>query len=147
MGVRVIAAYVVGLLVAVAVAFGVNALAYGSPAGGYGSMQSLRGSWGVISGLAAGAACAVAVLAIRLSDPSRRSVWLGVSFISLVAALVLTYWVAGFVGWPSISSLEGAWTYPLMVALWGHGGFAIGKARRNPRSQRQSPTRKGQTEF
>lgn len=120
-----------GLVVGLGVCFGMNAWAYGSPDHGFGSMQSLQGTWGVVAGLIAGISLAVFIVRARLSVSARRRLWTGFGILSVVAALFTATFGAGY-GWPTLTSLEGAWFYPLEVSLIAFAAFAFSRRRARP---------------
>lgn len=117
-----------GFVVGVGVCFGVNAWVYGSPHHGYGSMQSLQGTWGVIAGVMTGISLAVFIAKARLSVSARRNLWTGFGILAVVAALFTATFGAGW-GWPSLTSLEGAWFYPVEATLIAFATFAFGRRR------------------
>ena len=127
--IRAVVATLVGLVTAIAVDFGVNALIVGSPPHGYGSMQSLTGPWGVISGVVFGLLSAFVTFYLRLPDRARRTVWaaVGATFILLGVIFVMFGFAYGV---PPITSLEGAWMHPTWMLLFGFGTFAVIKSRR-----------------
>ena len=121
-------AIVGGLVIGLGVCFGVNAWVYGSPDHGYGSMQSLQGTWGVVAGLITVISLAAFIATASLSVTTRHNLWTGFGILSVVAALFTAIFGAGW-GWPSLTSLEGAWFYPVEVTLLGFAAFAFSRPR------------------
>ena len=117
-----------GFVVGVGVCFGVNAWVYGSPPHGYGSMQSLQGTWGVIAGVMTGISLAAFIAKARLSVSAQRNLWTGFGILAVVAALFTATFGAGW-GWPSLTSLEGAWFYPVEATLIAFATFAFSRRR------------------
>lgn len=126
---RALVATFVGLVVAVPVDFGVNALIHGSPPHGYGSMQSLTGLFGVICGVVVGLISAFVLFHLRLSDRGRRNVWAAGGATCILFGIVFSMWLFAL-GVPPLTTLEGAWIYPTWTSWFAFGIFAITKARR-----------------
>jgi uncharacterized BrkB/YihY/UPF0761 family membrane protein len=126
---RAVIATCAGASVAVATDFGVNAAIVGSPPNGFGSMQSLTGPWGVISGVVLGLLSAFVIFYLRLPDKARRKLWAAVAAVCIVVGLVVSTSAFSY-GLPPLATLEGAWIYPTLTFLFGFGAFAVIKARR-----------------
>jgi uncharacterized BrkB/YihY/UPF0761 family membrane protein len=126
---RAVIATCAGVVVGVAVDFGVNALVVGSPPRGFGSMQSLTGPWGVVFGFTLGLLSAFVTFYLRLPDRARRNVWAAVAALCIAVGLVVSTSAFSY-GVPGLTTLEGAWIYPTLTFFFGFGTFAVIKARR-----------------
>ena len=124
-------AIVGGLVVGLGVCFGMNALVYGSPDHGYGSMQSLQGTWGVVAGLITGISLAIFIARARLSVSARLNLWTGFGILSVVAGLLIALPTTAY-GPPSLTSLEGAWFYPVEATLIAFAVFAFSRRKARP---------------
>lgn len=105
------AALLLGVAVGVVVAFLTNRIIYGAPPGGYGSLTSLVGFWGLVFGSLAIIGTVRGVLALRFS---RSASGVGLAVAAGVLALVGALTASWIMMWRvTLLSLEGAWLYPL----------------------------------
>lgn len=129
-------AIVGGFVVGLGVCFAVNALAYGSPDHGFGSMQSLQGTWGMVAGVTTSICLAVLIVTARPSVSAQRRLWTTFGILPVVAAVLIALPVTAY-GLPTLTSLEGAWFYPVEVTLLAFAAFAFSRRKeRNPRTKK-----------
>jgi uncharacterized BrkB/YihY/UPF0761 family membrane protein len=125
---RLVAALLLGLVVGVVSAFFCNAVIYGSPEHGYGSMQSIYGPWGFALGTAAGFAALISVFVWKPSLRTRKiALWVAAAVLGF-AGVATSLWIImwGF----SPFTLEGASLYPLAGLSLVASVFASVRARR-----------------
>ncbi|HVM35188.1 MAG TPA: hypothetical protein VM784_07585 [Actinomycetota bacterium] len=124
---RVVASVIISLPIGAGVAFAVNQIVYGTPAGGSGSMAALVQFWGLLVGSVVVASVAGLLLNLRVGPRSRRKLFLTAALTLALLGLAAGYWILWW-GVPPLT-LEGAWLYPLAAFLLLAAGFLMWKGR------------------